>query len=57
MRDERSARPSLHPFTFSPLKRSSAHTARRTQCREEGRECSYYHLHRKLNNPLLLHKP
>ena len=47
----------FHPFTFSPLKRSSAHTARRTQCREEGRECGYYDLHRKLNHTLLLHKP
>ncbi len=45
----------FHPFTFSPLKRSSAHTARRTQCREECRERSYYHLHRQLNDPLLLH--
>ena len=42
-------------FTFLPLKRSVAHTAGRAQRRQESRERSYYHLHRQLNDALLLH--
>ena len=31
-------------------------TTRGRDGRQESRECSYYHLHRQLNDALLLHK-
>ena len=61
MRGERSARPPLftlslfHLFTFSPLKRPIPHATGRSDCRQKCRERGYYHLHRQLNDPLLLH--
>ena len=46
------------PRSFSArefgLEGAVAHAARGGDGRQEGRECSYYHLHRNLNN-LLLH--
>ena len=45
----------FHLFTFLPLKRSSSHAAGRSDRRQECRERSYYHLHRQLNQSLLLH--
>ena len=47
----------FHLFTFSPLKRSIPHTTGRSYRRQKCRERGYYHLHRKLNHTLLLHKP
>ena len=35
--------------------RAMPETTRGRDSRQEGRERSYYHLHRQLNNPLLLH--
>ena len=42
-------------FTFLPLKRSIPHATRGGECRDERRECGYYHLHRNLNDSLLTH--
>jgi hypothetical protein len=35
--------------------RAVAHATGGAQCRQEGCERGYYHLHRQLNDPLLLH--
>ena len=37
------------------LERAATHAAGCSQCRQECRECGYYHLHRQLDDPLLLH--
>ena len=37
------------------LERAATHAAGCSQCRQECRESGYYHLHRQLDDPLLLH--
>ena len=37
------------------LERAATHAAGCSQCRQECRERGYYHLHRQLDDPLLLH--
>ena len=54
--NERGAAPAATPLSpFRPLDRAQAHATGRAQCRQKRRERGYYHLHRQLNHPLLLH--
>ena len=54
--NERAAAPAATPLSpFRPLDRAQAHATGRAQCRQKRRERGYYHLHRQLNHPLLLH--
>ena len=54
--NERAAAPAATPLSpFHPSDRAQAHATGRAQCRQKRRERGYYHLHRQLNDPLLLH--